>query len=245
MEKKILCVTGAASGIGFATAVKFAKEGYFVIACDRSQEGLEKLRNEINDDQNLETVVFDMLDMSSFSNIEAAIKKHGKLDCLVNSAGITSLTQLNEITVEEWDRIFNINLKGTFFLTRQLLPYLEKGTDPNIVNMCSVAGIRGGKFSNFAYSCSKGGVSILTKDFAQLLAPKKIRCNQVAPDVVKTNMVTSKATPEFIANAEKGVPLGHFSEASDIAEGIYYLASPAARYITGMTLHINGGTFIA
>ena len=241
--KRIICITGAASGIGRDTAKRFAEMGDCVIACDRDEAGLAALQQEVGEAV-LEPVVFDLRDRKSYTAVEDAMQKHGRLDVLVNSAGITSLTPMKDISEDEWDAIFDINLKGAFFMTRMLLPYLEKSDYASIVNLCSVAGFRGGVFSNFAYSTSKGAVNILTKNFAKLLAPQKIRVNQVAPDVVLTPMVTSKGTPEMIEGARKAVPLGELTEACDVSAAIVYLAGPDARYITGQTIHINGGNYI-
>ena len=182
-------ITGAASGIGFDTALRFIGNGDCVIACDRNADGLEVLKNAAEGKGGkVIAAELDLVNMDSFAAALAEVEKAGKLDVLVNCAGICSGTPLDAITPEEWDRTYAINIRGPFFLTQKLLPYLKKGEKACVVNVSSMAGFTGGIQSNPAYSSSKAAVTCTTKNLAKYCAPFGIRVNEVSPGTAQTRM---------------------------------------------------------
>ena len=173
-------ITGAAGGIGKETALRFTRQGDSVIACDRDAAGLEVLRAEAGDGL-VEAVIMDLMKLDTLEAAVSAVAQRGKLDVLVNCAGVCASTRIDEITPEEWDRTYAINVRGPFFLTQKLLPYLQYGSDASIVNISSMAGFIGGIKSSPAYSSSKAAVTCNTKNFAKFCAPLGIRVNEVSP----------------------------------------------------------------
>jgi 3-oxoacyl-[acyl-carrier protein] reductase len=186
----------------------------------------------------------DVSQISSFETVADFVKSFGRLDVLVNCAGVCSGTSLDEITEQEWDRTYAINVKGPFFLTKQLLPYLIKGIDPTIINISSMAGFTGGIMSNPAYSSSKAAVTCMTKNLAKFCAPYGIRVNEISPGTAKTPMTENWLGEDGLKDFIPKVPLGRLAEAGDVAKVIEFLASDAAGFITGQTIHVNGGMYI-
>jgi len=242
---RIVFITGASSGIGFDTACRFIDEQATVIACDRDRAGLELLERYSQKGGSIfQPLVLDLLDLQAFPLAEEAVRKHGRLDVLVNCAGICSGTPLDQITIEEWERTYSINVKGPFFLTQTLLPYLKKGTQAAIINVSSMAGFTGGIKSNPAYSSSKAAVTCMTKNLAKFCAPFGMRVNEVSPGTARTAMVENWLEKDEIQQFIPQIPLGRLAEAEDIAKVILFLASDDAGFITGQTIHVNGGMYI-
>jgi NAD(P)-dependent dehydrogenase (short-subunit alcohol dehydrogenase family) len=238
-------LTGAAGGIGQETVLHFVGQGDNVIACDRDADGLSRLVMAAGKDGRFITpVIIDLLNLDSLSQAEDIVARHGTLDVLVNCAGICSPTPLDVITPEEWDRTYAINVRGPFFLTQRLLPYLRKGSSPCIVNVSSLAGFTGGIQSSPAYSSSKAAVTCTTKSLAKFCAPIGIRVNEVSPGTTLTQMTINSfgeaSVPGFISR----VPLGRLANTQDIAKVIIFLASDQAGFITGQSLQVNGGMYI-
>ena len=245
MKNKNALITGAASGIGRDTALLLMERGCRVIGCDRDLEGMQGIVQTASEKGWSFTPV--RLDLSDDSSFDAAVKQaelEGRLDLLVNCAGICSGTPLDKITPEEWDRTYAVNLRGPFFLTRRLMPMLEKGESPAIVNVSSMAGFTGGIQSNPAYSSSKAAVTCMTKNLAKFCAPLGIRVNEVAPGTARTAMTENWLGSEGLKEFEARVPLGRLAQADDVAKVIVFLASQEAGFITGQTVHVNGGMYI-
>jgi len=238
-------ITGAASGIGFDTALRFVGNGDCVIACDRNADGLDALKKAAEGKGGrVLAVELDLMKMESFDNAVAEVEKAGKLDVLVNCAGICSGTPLDVITPEEWDRTYAINIKGPFFLTQRLLPFLKKGENACIVNVSSMAGFTGGIQSNPAYSSSKAAVTCTTKNLAKFCAPLGIRVNEVSPGTAQTQMTMNWLGEEGLKPFAEKVPMGRVAVAEDIGKVIYFLASDAAGFVTGQSIQVNGGMYI-
>jgi NAD(P)-dependent dehydrogenase (short-subunit alcohol dehydrogenase family) len=246
MEGKVAIVTGASSGIGRATAILFCERGTKVVAVGRSEKDLRSLSDEIHaTNGQIRTYLADIRETSQIQRlIDETIETFGRIDVLVNSAGIISNGSIETTTLEDWDKVMNVNLRAVFFLMQKCIPHLEK-TKGNIVNVSSVAGTRA--FPNvLAYCVSKAGVDQLTRCAALELAPKGIRVNAVNPGVVVTNLhrragMNEEEYQEFLKRSKTTHPLGRVGEPREVAELIYFLASDKASWITGATYEIDGG----
>jgi 3-oxoacyl-[acyl-carrier protein] reductase len=176
--------------------------------------------------------------------IERAVEHFGALDILVNNAGICPLRDFADVTEEEWDRVLDINLKGTFFCCQAALPHLRtSGERGRVVNISSVAGQSGGVLAPIHYSASKAGLIVLTKTLARILAPDRATVNCVAPGTTATDLTDAWAE-ELREQVRAAIPLGRLGQPEEIAEAVCFLASDRAAFITGATLDVNGGLFI-
>lgn len=246
MKDKVVIITGASSGIGRASALKFAKAGSKVVAVGRNEKELSSVRDESLE---LEGEIKPHLaDLKEISQIERLINQtaenFGQIDVLVNSAGIIASGSIEDTTLEGWDKMLNINLRAVFCIMQKCVPHLEK-TNGCIVNVSSVTGLRA--FPNvLAYCVSKAGVDQLTRCAALELAPKNIRVNTVNPGVVETNLHKRSGMSEedyetFLKHSESTHPLGRAGKPAEIAELIYFLASENSAWITGASYEIDGG----
>lgn len=246
MHEKVCLVTGASSGIGRATALLFAEKGAKVVAVGRNDKELSAVREEAqNFPGEMKIQLADVLESSQVEKtVRNAIESFGQIDVLVNAAGIIMNGSIETTTMDDWDKMMNINLRSVFNLTQKCVPFLEK-TKGNIVNVSSVAGPR--SFPNLlAYSVSKAAVDQFTRCAALDLAPKQIRVNAVNPGVVVTNLhkrggMADENYQDFLENSKKTHPIGRVGEAWEVAELICYLASEKALWITGATYQIDGG----
>jgi NAD(P)-dependent dehydrogenase (short-subunit alcohol dehydrogenase family) len=246
MKGKVAIVTGASSGIGRATAVRFVRAGATVVAAARSEQALNSLRSEVADeDGELKVHLADLKEQSQIERlVSSTIEYYGQIDVLVNSAGIIANGTVTDTSLENWDKMMDINLRTVFYLTQLCVPHLEK-TGGNVVNVSSVAGTRA--FPNvLAYCVSKAALDQLTRCAALELAEKKIRVNAVNPGVVITELhkrsgMSETKYGEFLEHSQETHPLGRVGEASEVAELICFLASENASWITGATYAIDGG----
>lgn len=246
MRRHVAVVTGASGGIGSAVARRFAREGFLVVGTYlRGEDRARRLEQEIRDAGG-EAVML-RTDVSSPESVEALARRveeiAGKVNVLVNNAGILQLGGIRETSVEEWERVIRVNLTGPFLVSRSLLPMLERAEWASIVNIASIAGETGNVLAGIAYSASKAGLIGLTKRLAVELAPKGIRVNAVAPSFVETEMVRSFIdTPEKRERIARLHPLGIIIKPEDVAEAVYFLAVPwLSRAITGVVLRVNAG----
>jgi len=246
MKDKIAVVTGASSGIGRATAALFAKNGSDVVAFGRNEAELSALRDKSrNGSGSVRIHLGDITEMSQVDRLVSETIGHfGRIDVLVNAAGIIKSGNIEDTTLDDWDKMMSVNLRSVFYLTHKCVPHLEtvKG---NIVNVSSVTGTRA--FPNvLAYCVSKAAIDQLTRCSALELAQKGVRVNAVNPGVVVTNLhkrsgMTEDDYQKFLANAENTHPLGRAGTPEEVAELIYFLASEKASWITGVTYAIDGG----
>ena len=245
-QKKVALVTGASSGIGRATAIKFVEAGAKVIGVGRNEKELSALRDEAQAKSgSLKTLLADIRETTQVDKLVTdAAEIFGGIDVLVNAAGIIGNGTIETTTLDEWDKMLNINLRAVFYLMQKCLPHLEK-TKGNIVNVSSVTGVRA--FPGvLAYCVSKAGVDQLTRCAALELAPRGIRVNAVNPGVVVTNLhkrsgMEDEKYQAFLEHSKTTHPLGRVGEPEDVAELIYFLASEQASWITGVTYEIDGG----
>lgn len=245
-SNKVVLITGATSGIGEASAEVFAKANARVMLTGRNDEKLAALASSIkNGGSSVHFLAGEITDAQfRESLIKQTAEKFGKLDVLVNSAGIIQGGTIETTTMDQFDQMMDVNLRSIFHLSQLAIPYLEK-TYGNIVNVSSVGGLR--SFPRLlSYCVSKAGLDQLTRCAALELAPKKIRVNAVNPGVVVTNLHKRSGVPEesyqkFLEHSKTTHPIGRVGDPEEIAQLIAYLASDAAGWITGVTYSIDGG----
>ena len=239
---RIAVITGAGSGIGKATALTLAREGSAVVASDINLHSAEKVADEIKaGGGNGLAVMTDVASKGDMTRlIETTLEKLGRVDIMVNNAGIGSTTPIEEMTKEEWDRVMDVNLWGGFLGCQTVFKPMKEQRYGKIVNISSLAAKVGGIIIGIHYSCSKAGVTCMTKSFAKALAPYGVNVNAICPGPIETPF-HSTTTKEQREGLIKSTPLGKFGEPEDIAETILFLVSDSARHITGEIIDVNGG----
>ena len=240
---KVAVITGATSGIGEATAKVFSESGAKIMLTGRNMEKLQEIKIALG--ENGQYYSGNIADSAfRIKLIDETIKEFGKLDILVNAAGIIAMGTIENSTIAEYDQMMDVNLKSVFHLCQLALTHLEK-TKGNIVNVSSVAGVR--SFPGIlSYCISKAGLDQLTRCVALELAPKKIRVNAVNPGVVETNLhkrsgMSEENYKKFLEHSKDTHPIGNVGHPKEIAELIAFLASDSAGWITGVTYSIDGG----
>ena len=231
----VAVVTGAASGIGRATAVAFHRQGAVVMATDVNQDGLDDLRSELGGTIRCVTAVADLTSGADVVSVFSRVERMGGCEVLVNAAGIGVSLPLLDHADEDWDRVLDINTRGTFLCLREAARQMTDRGGGAIVNVASVVGIYPSPIPEIAYDTSKGAVIQMTRSAARELAPHRVRVNGVAPGPVPTNLYGTP--PE---QPEVPMPLGH-GTVEDVVDAILFLASGRARWITGQTLVVDGG----
>jgi 3-oxoacyl-[acyl-carrier protein] reductase len=238
VEGKVALVTGSARGIGRAIVEKLASEGAtMVYSCDMEMATYEQ--------ENVKHLIMNITDREGIKNIVAEIKeKYGRIDVLVNNAGITKDSLMGRMTEEQWDAVINVNLKGVFNVTQAVAPLMTSNRSGSIITMSSVVGLYG-NIGQTNYAATKAGVIAMTQTWSKELARKgaKIRANCIAPGFITTPM--TKDLPEkIIEGMREKTPLGRMGEPEDIANAVLFLASEESSFITGHTLAVTGGLVI-
>lgn len=248
-DQRIALITGAGSkrGIGREIARQLSSRGAAVVLADIDMNGVQEAAKEIEESGGTAAAI--QLDVTDRRRISQAVKgivtQFGQIDILVNNAGITRPTRVLDIPEEEWDLIFNINMKGVFHLTQEVLPYMKQNNYGRIVNLSSVSGKKGGGvFGGSHYSAAKAAASGFSKAVAREMAPFGITCNSVAPGLIGTEITGGLLTPEIKEELVRGIPVGRIGTIADVAYTIAFLASEEAGYITGEEIDINGGMHI-
>ena len=244
LENKVAIISGGARGMGAEEARLFAGEGAKVVIGDLLDDVGRRTEAEINETGG--ECLFVHLDVTSEEDwrnaVAAAVSRFGRVDILVNNAGISTRGGIEDMTEEQWVRTMDINVKGVFLGTREVIPVMREAGGGSIVNISSGAGIAPAPGTSGAYAASKGAVRLFTKSTAIQHASEGIRCNSVHPGPVQTPMLGTTEDDEVRVAAQVGrVPLGRVGQPIEIAYGVLYLASDEASFVTGSELVIDGG----
>ena len=244
LEGKVAFISGGARGMGAVEAIMFAKEGAKVAIGDLLEDEGRKVVEQISEAGG--QALFVRLDVTSESDwqkaIAATVEAFGKLDVLVNNAGIRAQGKVEDVTEEAWDLVMNVNAKGTFLGTKTAIPEMRRAGGGSIVNISSQLGLVGTATSSPQYSASKGAIRLFTKATAIQYAKDAIRVNSVHPGPIATPMTEAgRADPQRYKMMVSGIPLGRYGESEDVAYGVVFLASDESSFMTGSELVIDGG----
>ena len=242
LNGKNIIVTGASGGIGNSIIDKLNKAGANILASGRKVEKLQELQNKYT---NLKTLKFDI---SKSEEIEEFIENSskelgGNLDCVVNNAGITQDNLAIRMSLEEWQKVIDVNLTSTFLMSKSAIKKMLKNKSGKIVNITSVVG-HTGNLGQANYTASKAGIIAMSKSLAIEYAKKNININCISPGFIKTAM-TEKLDEKFKEAIVSKIPSGRLGEPDDIANAVLFLCSNDSSYINGETLHVNGGMYMA
>jgi len=237
LKEKVAIITGAAKGIGFSTAQRFAEEGAIVILADMNLEAVKGAAAQI---QGAQAYAMNVTDRASIQAVvDQVMQKQGRIDILINNAGITQDARLVKMTEAQFDAVIDVNLKGVFNCTQLIVPHMLEAKSGAIVNASSVVGIYG-NFGQTNYSATKFGVIGFTKTWARELGPKGIRVNAICPGFIATEMI--KAMPEnILQDIERRSWLGRLGTPEEIANVYLFFASNEASFINGVALEVSGG----
>ncbi len=243
LTDRVALVTGAGRGIGRDLALALAHAGARVVAGSRTTDEVDELAAEIVDGGGQASAVH--VDVRDLASIEAAVTstvdQHGRVDVLVNNAGVGTNHDALDVTEDDWDEVLDVNLKGLFFMCQAAGRHMVRAGRGRIVNMSSQAGSVGIR-RHAAYCASKGGVEQLTRVLALEWAPHGVTVNAVAPTFIRTPGTAERLDdPAFAADVLQRIPLGHVGDPMDVAGAVIYLASDAARLVTGSVLTVDGG----
>jgi len=241
LQGKVSIITGAAQGMGLATAQEFARRGAISILVDINAGKLERALSSVKaiDNRALNFVVDVGKKDQWVQMVKNVHEQLGSIDVLVNNAAVSATTPFEDISEDEWDRIYAVNVKGVLFGCQAVTPYMRQQQTGRIINMSSQAAKTGGLVIGAHYSSSKAAVICMTKSFASALGPDNITVNAIAPGIINTDFL--QGVPG-IENSFSRIVLGHKpGEAIDVAKAIAFLASDDARHITGETMNVNGG----
>jgi len=247
LKGRVALITGGSRGIGRATAILFAKANADVAITYRSNDSAANLVIEEIKNMGRKAIALKG-DVSKSSDVKMIVKEvlnyFGKIDILVNNAGIWTYGAIGEMPEEIWDETMNVNLKGVYLITNEVVPIMKKQRWGRIINISSTAGQRGEAFHSH-YAASKGAIIAFTKSLAVELAKFNILVNCVAPGWVNTDMCAEVfKDPAFVEQVKSTIPLGRIPEPEEIAGPILFLASDLANWITGATISVNGGSVL-
>ena len=244
LSGKTALVTGAAQGIGRDIALGLAADGAEVAICDVNLEAAQKTAADIEAKGRkslaLKANVASSADVTAM--VDQVVEKFGRIDILVNNAGITRDGLILRMKDEDWDLVLSINLKGAFLCTKSALKYMSKQRSGTIINIASIVGAMGNA-GQANYVASKAGLIGLTKTIAREYSNRNVTANAVAPGFIDTAM-TQALSEQVRTDLAKQIPLGRLGSSEDVANAVRFLASPAAAYITGQVIHVNGGMYM-
>lgn len=238
---KVVVVTGAARGIGLATAKKFLSEGWQVALLDIDAKTQDLARNNLNEPDNTLAIECDVSDPDQVAiAIKEVVAKFSHIDALVNNAGIAVFKPVMQTSFEEWSRVLAVNLNGPFICTQACVPAMLARGGGSIVNITSISGVRASTL-RVAYGTSKAALMHMTKQQAVEFGNQGIRVNAVSPGPVDTAMAKEVHTPDIRSDYHDAIPLNRYGTEEELAEATYFLCSDKASYITGHTLNVDGG----
>ena len=242
LENKKIIVTGASGGIGNSIVEKLSEKGASILASGTRIQKLEELQSKFN---NIKILQFDIAQNDKIEEfIESASNElGGSLDCIVNNAGVTQDNLAIRMSLEEWQRVIDINLTSTFLLSKFAIKKMLKNKSGKIINITSIVG-HTGNFGQTNYSASKAGIVAFSKSLALEYAKKNININCVSPGFIKTEM-TDKIPEEYKTKLISRIPAGDLGTGDDVSNCVAFLASDLADYINGETIHVNGGMYMA
>ena len=242
LKENNIIVTGATGGIGNSIIKKLYDAGANILATGTKNEKLEELKKKF---QNIQILKFDISEINNLENfIEDATKKFGgKLDCMVNNAGITKDNLAIRMSIDEWKKVIDVNLTSTFLLSKFAIKKMLKNKKGKIINITSVVG-HTGNLGQSNYTASKAGIVAMSKSLAIEYAKKNININCISPGFIKTAM-TDKIDEKFKEVIISKIPSARLGEPEDVANAVIFLASSYSDYINGETLHVNGGMYMA
>ncbi len=242
VQDKVALVTGGGQGLGEAISLTLAGEGAHVAVGDINMDQAARVATLI-EERGRKAVAL-KADVSSEGDVKALVAQTvaalGTVDILVNNAGIFHGGPVAEMSADIWDRVLDINLKGTFLCSREIIPLFKEKRSGKVINIASLAGQVGGILAGANYATSKAGVICFTKSLAKELAPYGVNVNCIAPGVIDTEMTVAFPREEM----KKSIPLGTLGEAQDVANAVLFFASEESKYITGETLNVNGGVLM-
>lgn len=245
LDGKVAIVTGGAGGIGEALAMGLAAQGATVVVASRNQAAIDQVAAEITEKTGNAAlaVAVDVTDEASVANlVDTVMKKYGKIDILVNAMGMNIKRDAFEFPMEDWDKLFSVNVKGTMIACKVVGRVMREQKRGAIVNLSSVRGIRGYTGGNTGYCATKGAVELITKALALEWAPAGIRVNALGPALVITPGTKHIAeNPELAKKYASAVPMGRIGLPEDMVGAVVYLASDAASFVTGQTIYVDGG----
>jgi 3(or 17)beta-hydroxysteroid dehydrogenase len=238
---KVAIISGAASGMGAATARMFAREGAKVVIADRLEHEGRQVAEAIGASARFEPL--DVTDEANWAAVVATTTRHfGKLDVLVNSAGISGSAEQDLYSTDAWHRIMAVNATGVFFGIKHAIPAMIASGGGSIVNLSSIAGIIGSEGSHMAYNASKAAVRLMTKSVAVQHAKDRIRANSVHPGIMPPMRTSGRtADPALRAERMQVIPMRRAGEVDEVAYAILFLASDESSYMTGSEIHVDGG----
>ncbi|TBW09345.1 SDR family oxidoreductase [Azotobacter chroococcum] len=246
LEGKIAIITGAASqrGIGRAMARTFARHGARVVILDLDEKAARDAAEDLGSDHlGLAANVADAAQVTRA--VEAVIQRYGRIDALVNNAGITQPLKTLEIRGSDYDKVLDVSLRGTLLMSQAVIPTMRAQKSGSIVCLSSVSAQRGGGiFGGPHYSAAKAGVLGLARAMARELGPDNVRVNSITPGLIHTDITGGLLSDDRLSGILAGIPLGRLGEAQEVANAALYLASDLSTYLTGITLDVNGGMLI-
>ena len=244
LKDRVAIVTGGAAGIGGAVARTLAAEGCVVCIADRDAAAAEKMAGTLTEaGHRTQAAAVDVADADA---VAAAFKdihrRHGRLDILVNAAGLLSTGTVAELPAAEWERVCRVNLSGVLYCSKAAIPFMTAQKHGRIVNIASVSAARGGgSFGNTLYGTTKAGVVALTMGMARELGPYQVTVNAVSPAVTDTPMTRALLNEEVKQRIVSRIPLGRLADVADVADLVAFLASARASFISGVVVPVDGG----